>query len=123
MFEKFKKFLKYSIVGIVNTIITYPAFVFLSNIIDYTFAIIIIFPLGVLLSYFLNKKFVFNKEKGNMLIFFIIMTIMFITNFSITWILVEFGNIIKEISQGIAIVVAFIVHYLLNKKFSFKKFS
>jgi putative flippase GtrA len=48
---------------------------------------------------------------------------MFITNFSITWILVEFGNIIKEISQGIAIVVAFIVHYLLNKKFSFKKFS
>jgi len=123
MFEKFKKFLKYSIVGIVNTIITYPAFVFLSNIIDYTFAIIIIFPLGVLLSYFLNKKFVFNKEKGNMLIFFIIMTIMFITNFSITWLLVEFGNIIKEISQGIAIVVAFIVHYLLNKKFSFKKFS
>jgi putative flippase GtrA len=123
MFQNFKKFLKYSIVGIVNTIITYPAFIFLSNIIDYTFAIIIIFPLGVLLSYFLNKKFVFNKEKGNMLIFFIIMTIMFITNFSITWILVEFGNIIKEISQGIAIVVAFIVHYLLNKKFSFKKFS
>ena len=123
MFQNFKKFLKYSIVGIVNTIITYPAFIFLSNIIDYTFAIIIIFPLGVLLSYFLNKKFVFNKEKGNMLVFFIIMTTMFITNFSITWILVEFGNIIKEISQGIAIVVAFIVHYLLNKKFSFKKIS
>lgn len=123
MFQNFKKFLKYSIVGIVNTIITYPAFIFLSNIIDYTFAIIIIFPLGVLLSYFLNKKFVFNKEKGNMVVFFIIMTTMFITNFSITWILVEFGNIIKEISQGIAIVVAFIVHYLLNKKFSFKKFS
>jgi len=123
MFQNFKKFLKYSIVGIVNTIITYPAFIFLSNIVDYTFAIIIIFPLGVLLSYFLNKKFVFNKEKGNMLVFFIIMTTMFITNFSITWILVEFGNIIKEISQGIAIVVAFIVHYLLNKKFSFKKFS
>lgn len=123
MFQNFKKFLKYSIVGIVNTIITYPAFIFLSNIVDYTFAIIIIFPLGVLLSYFLNKKFVFNKEKGNMLVFFVIMTTMFITNFSITWILVEFGNIIKEISQGIAIVVAFIVHYLLNKKFSFKKFS
>ena len=123
MFQNFKKFLKYSIVGIVNTIITYPAFIFLSNIVDYTFAIIIIFPLGVLLSYFLNKKFVFNKEKGNMLVFFIIMTTMIITNFSITWILVEFGNIIKEISQGIAIVVAFIVHYLLNKKFSFKKFS
>jgi putative flippase GtrA len=123
MFQNFKKFIKYSIVGIVNTVITYPAFIFLSNIIDYTFAIIIIFPLGVLLSYFLNKKFVFNKEKGNMFIFFIIMTIMFLTNFSITWILVEFGNIIKEISQGLSIIAAFIVHYLLNKKFSFKKIS
>ena len=119
----FKKFIKYSIVGIINTIITFPSFILLSNIVDYTLAIIIIFPLGVLLSYFLNKKFVFTKEKGNMLIFFIIMTIMFLTNFSTTWILVEFGNISKEISQGLAICMAFVIHYLLNKKISFKKIS
>ena len=123
MFPNFKKFIKYTIVGIINTIITYPSFILLSNIIDYTLAIIIIFPLGVLLSYFLNKRFVFNKEKGNMIIFFMIMTTMFLTNFLTTWILVEFGNIIKEISQGLAICMAFMVHYLLNKKFSFKKVS
>ena len=123
MFLNFKKFIKYFLVGIINTSITYPAFILLSNIIDYTLAIIIIFPLGVLLSYFLNKKFVFNKEKGNIIVFFIIMTTMFLTNFLTTWILVEFGNIIKEISQGLAICLAFIVHYLLNKKFSFKKIS
>mgnify|MGYP006108284321 CR=1 FL=1 len=121
MFPNFKKLIKYSIVGIINTIITYPSFILLSNIIDYTLAIIIIFPLGVLLSYFLNKRFVFNKEKGNMIIFFMIMTTMFLINFLTTWILVEFGNIIKEISQGLAICMAFIVHYFLNKKFSFKK--
>ena len=121
MFLNFKKFLKYFLVGIINTSITYPAFILLSNIIDYTLAIIIIFPLGVLLSYFLNKKFVFTKEKGNMVVFFIVMTTMFLTNFLTTWILVEFVNIIKEISQGIAICMAFMVHYLLNKKFSFKK--
>jgi putative flippase GtrA len=123
MFQRFKKFIKYFFVGIINTFITYPAFILLSNIIDYTLAIIIIFPLGVLLSYFLNKRFVFNKEKGNMIIFFMIMTTMFLTNFLTTWILVEFGNIIKEISQGLAICMAFMVHYLLNKKFSFKKVS
>ena len=121
MFPNFKKFIKYGIVGIINTIITYPSFILLSNIIDYTLAIIIIFPVGVLLSYFLNKKFVFTKEKGNMVVFFIVMTTMFLTNFLTTWILVEFVNIIKEISQGIAICMAFMVHYLLNKKFSFKK--
>jgi len=123
MFPNFKKFIKYAFVGIINTIITYPTFILLSNIIDYTLAMIIIFPLGVLLSYFLNKKFVFTKEKGNLFVFFIIMTIMFLTNFSTTWILVEFGNIGKEISQGLAICMAFIIHYLLNKKISFKKIS
>jgi putative flippase GtrA len=123
MFQRFKKFIKYFFVGIINTSITYPAFILLSNIIDYTLAIIIIFPLGVLFSYFFNKRFVFNKEKGNMIIFFMIMTTMFLTNFLTTWILVEFGNIIKEISQGLAICISFIVHYLLNKKFSFKKIS
>jgi len=121
MFPNFKKLIKYSIVGIINTIITYPSFILLSNIIDYTLAIIIIFPLGVLLSYFLNKKFVFTKEKANMFVFFLVMTTMFLINFLTTWILVEFGNIIKEISQGLAICMAFIVHYFLNKKFSFKK--
>ena len=123
MFPNFKKFIKYGIVGIINTIITYPSFILLSNIIDYTLAIIIIFPLGVLLSYFLNKKFTFTKEKGSMIIFFIVMTAMFLTNFLTTWILVEFVNIIKEISQGIAIVTAFTINYLLNKKFSFKTIS
>ena len=123
MFPNFKKFIKYGIVGIINTIITYHSFILLSNIIDYTLAIIIIFPLGVLLSYFLNKKFTFTKEKGSMIIFFIVMTAMFLTNFLTTWILVEFVNIIKEISQGIAIVIAFTIHYLLNKKFSFKIIS
>ena len=121
MFPNFKKLIKYSIVGIINTIITYPSFILLSNIIDYTLAIIIIFPLGVLLSYFLNKKFVFTKEKANMFVFFLVMTTMFFINFLTTWILVEFGNIIKEISQGLAICISFFVHYLLNKKFSFKK--
>ena len=123
MFLNFKKFIKYFLVGIINTSITYPAFILVSNIIDYTLAIIIIFPLGVLLSYFLNKKFVFNKEKGNIIVFFIVMTTVFLTNFLTTWILVEFVNIIKEISQALAIFMAFIVHYLLNKKFSFKKIS
>ena len=123
MFLNFKKFIKYFLVGIINTSITYPAFILVSNIIDYTLTIIIIFPLGVLLSYFLNKKFVFNKEKGNIIVFFIVMTTMFLTNFLTTWILFEFVNIIKEISQALAIFMAFIVHYLLNKKFSFKKIS
>ena len=120
MFHKLKKITIYGINGIINTIITYSLFVFLSNIIDYRLSIIIIFPLGVLISYFLNKKFVFKKDKGNIIIFFIVMTTMLLTNLSVTWILVEFAYISKEISQAFAICIAFIAGFLLNKKFSFK---
>ena len=120
MFHKLKKITIYLINGIINTVITYSLFVFLSNIIDYRLSIIIIFPLGILISYFLNKKFVFKKEKGNVIIFFIIMTILLLTNLSITWILVEFVYISKEISQALAICITFIAGFLLNKKFSFK---
>ena len=123
MFQKIKKITMYLINGIINTLITYSLFIFLSNIIDYRLAIIIIFPLGVLISYFLNKKFVFKKEKGNIIIFFIVMTAMLLTNLSITWILVELGDISKEISQAIAICIAFIVGFLLNKRFSFRNNS
>jgi putative flippase GtrA len=123
MFHKLKKITIYGINGIINTLITYSLFIFLSNIIDYRFSIIIIFPLGVLISYFLNKKFVFKKEKGNIIIFFIVMTTMLLTNLSITWILVELGNISKEISQALAICIAFIVGFLLNKRFSFRNSS
>ena len=35
-----------------------------------------------------------------MVVFFIVMTTMFLTNFLTTWILVEFGNIIKEIANS-----------------------
>ncbi|RZD46949.1 MAG: hypothetical protein CXT78_03265 [Thaumarchaeota archaeon] len=121
MFQSIKKIAKYLFNGIINTSITYPSFIILSDIIDYRLAISIIFPLGALLSYFMNKKLVFKKEKGNMMIFFIVITIMYLTNLSITWILVEFGEVSKEISQAVAIFIAFIGGYLLNKKFSFKK--
>jgi len=123
MFQKLKKITRYGINGIINTVITYPLIVFLSNIIDYKLSIIIVFPLGVLISYFLNKKFVFTKERGNIIIFFIVMTTMFLTNFLITWVLVERGNISKEISQALAICIAFVIGFLLNKRFSFKKIS
>ena len=123
IFHKIKKIITYGINGIINTLITYPLFIFLSNIIDYRLSIVILYPLGILISYFLNKKFVFKKEKGNIIIFSIVMIAMLFTNLSITWILVELGNISKEISQALAICIAFIVGFLLNKRFSFKNSS
>ncbi len=121
-FCKLKKFITYGINGIINVIITYPIFILLSHVIDYRLSIIIVYPIGILISYLLNRKFVF-KTHGNLGIFSIIMVLMLLTNLFTTWILVEYVYIIKEISQIIAIGVASVMGYLLNKRFSFKQKS
>jgi len=121
LFHKLKQLFLYGLNGIVNTVVTYSLFVFLSNIIDYRVSIAIVYPIGILISYSLNKKTTFRKAKGNLFIFFAIMILMFSINLAITWILVEFVMISKELAQALAIGVVFIVGFLLNKKFSFTK--
>jgi len=46
---------------------------------------------------------------------------MLLVNLSITWILVESFDIVKEIAQLIAILVVFGFGFQLNKKFAFNR--
>ena len=120
LLEYIKKLSIYGTNGLINTAITYGLFLIISEIIDYRLTIGIVYTIGIFISYFLNGKFVFNT-KGNLGIFIVIMVLMFITNLSITWILVESFNVSKEIAQLIAIIVVFGVGFQLNKQFSFRK--
>jgi putative flippase GtrA len=119
-FEQIKKLVIYGTNGIINTAVTYGLFLVISNVIDYRITIGIVYTIGIFISYFLNGKFVFNT-RGNLGIFIIIMVLMFLTNLSITWMLVESFEIPKEISQLIAILVVFGVGFQLNKRYAFQK--
>ena len=120
MFQQIKKLILYGTNGIINTAVTYGLFVIISNYIDYRITIVGVYAIGILISYFLNGKFVFNN-RGNLGIFAIIMVSMLLVNLSITWILVESFDIVKEIAQLIAILVVFGFGFQLNKKFAFNR--
>jgi len=119
IFQQIKQLSVYGTNGIINTVVTYGLFVIISNYIDYRITIVIVYMIGIMISYFLNSKFVF-KSRGNLGIFIIIMVSMLLTNLSITWVLVESFDIIKEIAQLIAILVVFGLGFKLNQKYAFK---
>lgn len=120
IFQQIKQLAIYGTNGIINTAVTYGLFVIISNYIDYRITIVGVYMIGILLSYFLNGRFVF-KSRGNLRIFIIIMVSMLLTNLSITWFLVESFQIMKEIAQLIAILIVFGLGFKLNQKYAFIK--
>jgi putative flippase GtrA len=106
--------------GIIMFIYSYVAFILLSKVVDYRLAIVLLYIPGIFLSYFLNGKIVFNKNKGHLLTFILITLLMMGTNVVITWILVEVFKLPKEISILVAIGIVFLLGYFLNKRYSFR---
>jgi putative flippase GtrA len=109
----------YAGTGIIMLIYSYITFILLSKVVDYRLAIVLLYIPGIFLSYFLNGKIVFNKNKGHLLTFIVITLLMMGTNVVITWILVELFKLPKEISILVAIGIVFLLGYFLNKRYSF----
>ena len=114
----FKKLVLYAANGSISTIVTYTLFVIISNLIDYRVTIVIVYIIGILMSYLLNRRTVF-KVRGKLYLFVIIHVGMILLNLSITTLLVEEFNLIKEISQLIAIFIVFLVGYTLLNRYAF----
>lgn len=120
-FHEIKKIVMYAGNGIINTIVCYGLLLILAYLIDYRLAIVLVYIPGILLSYFLNRKTVFNNNKGNFPIFVIVSVLMMWTNIAVTWILIEVFQLSKILSMSIAIGAVFFLGYWLNKRYSFSK--
>jgi len=113
-----KKLVLYGTNGIINTAVTYTLFVIISNIINYQITIVIVYIIGIFLSYFLNGKLVF-KIRGKLYLFILIYVGMLLLNLAITTVLVEEFGVIKEIAQLVAIIIVFGVGYTLVNQYAF----
>jgi len=114
----FKKLIRFGINGIVNTIVAYALFVVISNFIDYRITIMIVYIIGIFLSYFLNRRTVF-KVSGKLYLFIAIYVGMLLINLAITTLLVEEFSLIKELAQIIAILISFGIGYTLINRYAF----
>lgn len=124
MMKDISRFIKFSLVGASNTVITIVAYWVLINLFNMNFlwSNTIAYILGIINSYFWNTKWVFkDSSANNTLIKFIIVNViaLAVSNLCI-FILVKNMNINMYIAQIIAIGFSMIINFILNKIWTFE---
>lgn len=115
------QFVRFVLIGIVNTIFGYSLFVFLLYIgLHYTLAVLIGTIIGVLFNFKTTGNFVFNSKENKLLIKFIcVYGIIYLLNISSLYIF-ELFQINLYIAGAILIIPMALISYVLNKKIVFK---
>ncbi|WP_342719404.1 GtrA family protein [Bacillus paramycoides] len=120
-----KKFLKFSLIGILNTLITMISYITLVKFgINYLIANCLAYLIGIINSYYWNKNWVFefkNKEISLFLKFLTVNLIVLIFNTITLFISVDKLFINKFISQLFSISVGMIMNFFLHKLWTFNK--
>lgn len=119
------KFIKFAIVGVINTLLNWIIFFLLNSLgIYYIVSNVIAYTVATINSYLWNSKWVFGYTKGfkdNASIKFIILNIVgLILNTIILFILVDMFNIGKLIALVITTAIVMIINYIVNKVWVFR---
>lgn len=124
--EDLSRFIKFGLVGVLNTIINWVLFILLNNMgVYYIISNIIAYSISTLNSYLWNSKWVFkyNGNNVNQTTFkFIILNIIgLVLNTIILFLLVDIIKLPKIIALIITTWVVMILNYFINKLWVFKK--
>lgn len=120
------RFIKFGLVGVLNTIINWVLFILLNSIgVYYIISNIIAYSISTLNSYLWNSKWVFkyNGDNVNQTTFkFITLNIIgLVLNTIILFLLVDIIKLPKIISLIITTGIVMILNYFINKLWVFKK--
>lgn len=122
---KIKEFLRYTVVGCINTLIYYISYLVFMNIFNFSYRISFVagYVISIIFSYFLNTYFTY-KEKPS-LKKFLIFPLTYIPNFIIQYIgmilLVDHFDMNRKLAPIITAIVStpitfFVMRYVIKKK-------
>lgn len=118
------RFIKFSLVGASNTLITIVAYWIFINLFKMNFLLsnTVAYVLGIVNSYFWNTRWVFkDSNANNTVIKFIIVNIVALAASNLCiFILVKNMNINMYISQVVAIGFSMVINFILNKTWTFE---
>ncbi|MFL0269114.1 GtrA family protein [Candidatus Clostridium radicumherbarum] len=121
---KYIQFIKFGIVGLGNTLITFIVYFLLVKLqVYYVTANVIGYIAGIINSFFWNSSWVFKKSSRsfNLLIKFVIVNLITLGITSmILYIGVDRFNLSKYIAQIISTLIGILINYTLNKLWTFK---
>ena len=117
-----KKFTKFILVGIVNTIFGYSLFSFFIFLgLHYSFSVLFSTILGVLFNFKTIGKLVFNSHDNSLIYRFVLVYIViYVLNITGLWIFKINGLENMYINGAMLLAPLAIVSFILNKKYVFK---
>ena len=125
--QRYCQILTFSLVGIINTIITYAIFVILLKLffVNYLISSGLGYCCGLANSYFMNRKFTFKitkkKSIGEGSRFIVVNVAALLINLLLMKIFVRGFEILPEIAQVIAIAGSYCTNFIGNKFWTFRE--
>jgi putative flippase GtrA len=116
--------IRFSLVGVLNTIVGYGVFFISLSYINYLLALIVSHIVGVTHSFFWNKYWVFRSNKNKIrefLKFYSVYGVMLLINIAMLYYFVSVLGFSPQISQLIILPVLTLLTYTGHKYWSFKK--
>lgn len=121
--ESAYQFIKFSIVGVCNTLATLLSYWILVYFgVNFVIANIIGYCIGILNSYFWNSRWVFNNNsQSKVMIKFICVNLVVLSiNTLLLYLLVKDIKVNAYISQLLVTAVGMVINFILNKVWTFK---
>ena len=112
------KFRKYIIGGILNTLITYLVYIFLLIFFSYLIAFTASFFSGIIFSYFINSRLVFEQKlylKGA-IVYPMVYLFYYILNIGFLYVFIEVASLPEEVGPILVLPIVVPIMFLINKK-------
>lgn len=119
IYTDFKQKVRFGLVGAINTVAAYMAFVVLYQVSgQYILSSVLSYFVGMLVSYTLNRRFVFNSDvkKGQFLPFCIVNLTSLGCSTAVLYLLVHYGGVMVYLAQALAVCSSMVINYLGYQK-------
>lgn len=113
---KYSSFLKFLLAGGINTGVTYAIYLLFLPALGYRLSYGIAYLTGIVISFFLNKNFVFREDRGlrSILLFPLVYVAQYCFNYAIIWVWVEALKLPTTLAPLVAVALAVPVTYLIT---------
>ncbi len=110
------EFARFLLVGATNTLFSWVLYVLLLTLLPYLAAYTLAYCAGIVLSYFLNVRFVFRKQASlaSFLQFPLVYALQYGLGVLVLWLLVGYG-IDKRVTMAVATIVTIPVTFLASR--------
>lgn len=118
----FSEFLRFLMVGGVQTALSYGLFLLLNLVLPYAIAYSIAFGCGIIISYFLNVRFVFREKVSlaSFLKFPLVYVVQYLLGLALLWLLVDRLGILPAWAM-LAVIAITVPVTFLTSRFLLKK--